>query len=137
MPLVTLALLPLTLINIFFLIYRLDSALWYQESLDSEESEAAAYLTDDSDVPSSTGRQAPHEVPTTLVATMLPTAQVRGRSLLSEPHRASNTKVLHITSTAQLNGLKGLSSEDVARLLEPSLRSKPRKPMHPRISVVF
>lgn len=60
----------------------------------------------------------------------------RGRSLLSEPHRASG-KVLHITSTAQIKGLKGFSSEDVARLLEPSLRSKPRKPMHPRISVVF
>jgi hypothetical protein len=106
--------------------------MWYQDSLDSEESEAAAYLTDDSDIPSSTGH-APEVQAQTLIATVVP---ARGRSLLSEPHRAS-TKVLHITSTAQLKGLKGLTSEDVARLLEPSLRSKPRKPMHPRISVVF
>jgi hypothetical protein len=127
-----------TLVQFFFLQNlisllkcRLDSATWYQDSLDSEESEAAAYLTDDSEVPSSTGH-AP-ELATTVVATVIP---ARGRSLLSEPQRAS-TKVLHITSTAQLKGLKGLTSEDVARLLEPSLRSKPRKPMHPRISVVF
>ncbi|KAG7673693.1 hypothetical protein KSW81_006886 [Nannochloris sp. 'desiccata'] len=110
---------------------RLDSATWYQDSLDSEESEAAAYLTDDCEVPSSTGHGA--DLAQTLVTMAMPS---RGRSLLSEPHRAS-TKVLHITSTAQLKGLKGLSSEDVDRLFEPSLRSKPRKPMHPRISVVF
>jgi hypothetical protein len=104
--------------------------MWYQDSLDSEESEAAAYLTDDSEIPSSSGQQVPD-----LMSIIVPAA-ARGRSLLSEPHRTS-TKVLHITSTAQLNGLKGLTSEDVARLLEPTLRSKPRKPVHPRISVVF
>ncbi len=83
----------------------------------------AAYLTDDSEAPSSTGQ----------VGDVLAPAP-RVRSLLSEPGRA---KVVTITSTAQLSSLKGLTTEEVARLLEPSLRLKPRKPVHPRISVVF
>ena len=107
---------------------RLDTATWYHDTLeDSEDSEALAYVAEDMEVP------------------MAPVAEIgehtletrKRTSLFLEEAAARPTKVLHITSSAQIRQLKGLSSEDVARLLEPSMRSKPRKPVHPRISVVF
>ena len=78
--------------------HRLDSNTWYQENFDSEESEAVAYLTDDSDdVPSITG-QADVEMRMTLAEpVILQPHQHRRHSLLSEPSK----EVLHISSTAK------------------------------------
>lgn len=56
----------------------------------------------------------------------------RARSNLAED--AHPEKVLRITTDTQLNAL---CQEDLTRLLGPSLRLKPRKAMHPCISVVF
>lgn len=49
-------------------------------------------------------------------------------------YKDADNKILRITSDAQLHTL---CPKDVSRLINPSLRIKPRKPLNPRISVVF
>lgn len=104
---------------------RMDSAAWPSSGEDDSDDSDAACLTDDSAAaPSSSGYynvesagvRAPH----------------RGRSLLSDSARTG--KVVHITTEAEL---REFGPAVLSQLLGPSMRIKPRKPVNPRISLVF
>lgn len=103
---------------------RHDTATWYTDSYDSEDSELA-YLTD-----SSAGRHSSGHSDDAAAAV---NHKVRSRSLLGDGARTD--KVVRITNEVQLRQL--CSEAVVAKLLGPSLRLKPRKPLNPSISVVF
>jgi len=105
-------------------VYRHDTATWYTDSYDSEDSELA-YLTD-----SSAGRHSSGHSDDAAAAV---NHKVRSRSLLGDGARTD--KVVRITNEVQLRQL--CSEAVVAKLLGPSLRLKPRKPLNPSISVVF
>jgi hypothetical protein len=91
---------------------------------DSDYSEAACLTDDSAAAPSSSGYY-------NVEAAGAP-PQHRGRSLLSDNARTG--KVVHITTEAEL---REFGPAVLSQLLGPSMRMKPRKPVNPRISLIF
>ncbi len=103
---------------------RFDTDTWYSDEFDSDDSESPTEMTYDDAGPASSSRRSSAEPGRPM--------QKRKRSNLGAD--ASPQKVLRITTDAQLNTL---CREDLNRLLGPTMRLKPRKAVHPSISVVF
>jgi len=126
--------LPLTRISLVSYVFGFranESVVWSSELCDTSIDEV-----EDSSVTNTLAAPAllnsfPDEKP---VLTSLSDSPMIRQTRRHPSYKDADNKILRITSDAQLHSL---CPKDVSRLITPSLRIKPRKPLNPRISVVF